>query len=476
MYGRFGLAVSTQRNVIRIEESRDGLRDARDDIGRWLQRRRECDALRQHWTQLSALERVLATALGRVEAEVDGTRASQRTGVVYEECRRNERRTVLVRRYWQYFRDKWDQRDDPELGATLRAADEVVWSCWASPFTVNKEPVGAAPLPYVEPFFTPRAIPRVTPPADLRQADDLLRPALRRLPVPVIGLPPACVSRPWWLAALAHETGHHLQHDLDSGAIHARFPDVLESAADTSSGHADGYAWREWHEEVFADAFSVLMLGSAAAWTTMELVRGADSAQFAADERYPAPVVRSALMAHTLRSAGCRPRARDIAFQPEKSSRIRLEPDAEELRRSTDEHVALARHVASRLVEVPVAAGRSLPEVCGWVPARFAERGELTWWRDELLSAGDLLAEQQAHSARLALAGGVAAWRSIAANSSAEERARKGHRLSQRLLSLLPQCRPAGKRSGREPVEAAIDEPKDALVDVLFGDYLGEDH
>src|SRR5208283_1301941 len=68
--------------------------------------------------------------------------------------------------------------------------DEVVWSCWATPFAVAGDAVAAAPLPYLEPFYTPRAIPRTRPPQDFKRADELLRSALATLPVPLVGLPP----------------------------------------------------------------------------------------------------------------------------------------------------------------------------------------------------------------------------------------------------------------------------------------------
>ena len=114
--------------------------------------------------------------LAAVEADLGAVSAAEPRGSVYDRCRLNERRALFLRRYWQYFATKWDQRDDIQLGPALRAAEEIVWSCWAA----ELDAAGAAapepaPLPYVEPWYTPRAIPRSTPPPDLQETDPLLQ-------------------------------------------------------------------------------------------------------------------------------------------------------------------------------------------------------------------------------------------------------------------------------------------------------------
>ena len=73
-------------------------------------------------------------------------------------------------------------------------------------------------LPYIEPEYSPMAIPRDDPPPDLApEADSVLAAFLGKLPVPLISLPPLCVTDPWWLILVAHEVGHHLQFDLCGG-------------------------------------------------------------------------------------------------------------------------------------------------------------------------------------------------------------------------------------------------------------------
>ena len=318
------------RDLDRIEETQDGLTDLRTRVTTWLGVRRDRDVRRQYWTQLGSLERVLLPGIARVQGDVDTIRNLRRTGDIHAACRRNDRRVHLLDRYWRYFGNKWDQRDDKEVGSTLLAADEVAWSCWAAPFNAAGSTVAAAPLPYLEPFYTPRAIPRTQPPADVQRADALLRSALETLPVPLIGLPPVVHARPWWLAAIAHESGHHLQRDLCGGVFFSGLGRALEAAAVTA-GDEPGH-WRGWHEEIFADACSVLLLGPAAATATAEMLRTGDASMLAEDGVYPSAVVRQALMDAMLAVAGSPPGARVPPYRPDSLDDFELEPADEQLR------------------------------------------------------------------------------------------------------------------------------------------------
>src|SRR5262249_45617822 len=144
-----------------------------------------------------------------------------------------ERRLALIDRLFGFFRHKLDQRDDEPLCAALDAADEVIRSLYVQPFRAAGLAEPAAPLAYVEPAFSPRAIPRDEPPTELRTDDDVLRAALARLPVGVVGLPPWFEEGPWTLVVLAHEVGHHVHFDLAPGyALVKRVGEVLKQAAE----------------------------------------------------------------------------------------------------------------------------------------------------------------------------------------------------------------------------------------------------
>jgi hypothetical protein len=128
-------------NLVRIEQTRRGIAGLRAETDQWISHRQKKDHLGQYHTQLKLLGGVLANALERLAAEAAGISGERAAGGVYAECRRCERRTVWLRRVWEYFRRKFDQRDDAALGPVLAAADEVVWSCWAGIFRQADLPV-----------------------------------------------------------------------------------------------------------------------------------------------------------------------------------------------------------------------------------------------------------------------------------------------------------------------------------------------
>ena len=165
------------------------------------------------------------------------------------------------------------------------------------------------------------------PPADVQRADALLRSALKTLPVPLIGLPPVVHSRPWWLAAVAHESGHHLQRELLGGSIYTGLGPALESAA-IAAGAEPG-SWRGWHEEIFADACSVLLLGPAAATATVEMIRTGDASMLAEDSTYPSAVVRQQLMRDLLSAVGSQLAASVPVFRPDVLADFELDPPDE---------------------------------------------------------------------------------------------------------------------------------------------------
>ncbi|MGD0704693.1 MAG: hypothetical protein ABSA02_32995 [Trebonia sp.] len=465
--------MASSRDLDRIEETGDGLADLRASVTTWFDVRRARDVRRQYWTQLAALERVLQPGIARVQDDVDKIRRLPRTGDVHAACRRNDRRVHLLDRYWRYFGDKWDQRDDKEVGLTLLAADEVTWSCWATPFNVSGTTVAPAPLPYLEPFYTPRAIPRTKPPADVQRADALLRSALETLPLPVTGLPPVVHSRPWWLASLAHENGHHLQRDFAGGSIYTSLGAVLEIAA---RADAEPASWRGWHEEIFADACSVLWLGPSAAVATAEMLQTADALMLAEDDTYPSVVVRQRLMEQMLADAACQREASVPAFRPDSLADFELDPTDEPLRTRARTRLDVVKPVAGELMRRAMDGDTSLPALCDWAADRYAGDGEVAFWRDELLRDGkDPLPETEPHTARTALAGGVAAWQAIAAHKDAVWRADARHRLAARMTSLLPLCRPEGRRGGGEPSLPNVTAADAALAAVLFGDELQAD-
>ena len=350
---------------------------------------------------------------------------------------------MFLRRYLEHFSAKWDQRDgDEQTAATLLAAEEIVWSCWATVFRALGAPVSPAPLPYLVPEFDPRARPRRDPPRSLR-ADARLAQAVGALPVPLIGLPPVCRDRPWWLVHIAHETGHHIQYDAAGGAFFDAFAGLVEDAAEQAG--ADGSRWAGWQQELFADACAALSTGSAAVWALDEQLTGEAAAVAASKSGYPALAVREAMRVELLAALG-------------------LAPDADPgLRRRLETDLAAVHAVAGAVAERPLDGAGALPALLAFGPQRFTEQGDAGRWRRRLLAAPKPPAETTLPAARLAVAGAVAAWRDVAQEPDAEPRAKARDTLAARVRDVVHRCHPQGRRAAPTQATPDLGGAQDAL-------------
>ena len=404
--------MGTLRNVVRKEETRAALDRLRHDHADWLEHRRDRDREAQYETQLAALEETLNAGRATVKSARGGVSTTYPQAVVYARCREIDQEVVFLRRYLEHFSAKWDQRDgDEQTAATLLAAEEIVWSCWATVFRALGAPVSPAPLPYLETEFDPRARPRSDPPRSLR-ADARLAQAVGALPVPLIGLPPVCRDRPWWLVHIAHETGHHIQYDAAGGAFFDAFAGLVEDAAEQAG--ADGSRWCGWQQELFADACAALSTGSAAVWALDEQLTGEAAAVAASKSGYPALAVREAMMVELLAALGLAPDAGVPPYAAPAPAEIEGLSADPGLMRRLETDLAAVHAVAGAVAERPLDGAGALPALLAFGPQRFTEQGDAGRWRRRLLAAPRPPAETTLPAARLAVAGAVAAWRQVA--------------------------------------------------------------
>ncbi len=434
-------------NLVRIQETERSIDLLRLSLNEWLDRRKKKDSLNQYKTLLATLRLQLNALIDSVRAAFHEIHPSAGRGAVYAACRLQEKRLLWIERLWTYFRDKFDQRDNPSYRDVLAAADEVVWSCYAEPFRVAAASHGAAPLPWIAAEYSPKAIARKNVPQDLRSEVDggFLKEMLRELPAPTVSLPPQCAREPWWLIYLAHEIGHHVQFDLlPDERLVDDFRELLKSSI-ANQDAAD--IWQYRGEEVFADAFSLYMAGPWALWALTELEWTTEAAMLDdGNVQYPAPAARLLLMNEVLH------RMNFTGDEP-----LRGLPDAAV--GSDAEQAAILTAVADAITCKPVAGAHTLGSLCAWNPDDYQGISPaVTEWKETFLRNGGRAPDESLRSARIALAGGVAAWAEASLETDRGKRTVIKEELASRLLKAL--------RESHEPVERGADaEPRAASTE-----------
>lgn len=437
------------RARLRIGESVSEARAFRAEVTAWRKTWNTIDALGSHQTQLDLLTNVTLGLTDEIAARTEAIDEHHGIGETYDVCRDQDRKLLHARRLWQWYADKLDQRvgRDDARTQTLKAADEIIWSCWKTAFTALGEETPAAPIAYLAPEFSASATPRSDIPHGLRPGkDDLLRKHLEELPVPVIGLPPICCRRPWWLILAAHETGHHLQFEI------AGFEEQTQEAVAAAAHQATGEVadeWDPWCRELFADTCSVLLTGPAAIWAVRELeTRPTAAMRKSPAVTYPPPVVRLALMNAVAEQAGL-PAAPPTGYPADQDDDPRLH-----------QLLDCVPVVARALIQLTAPSGCGLRHLVSQTVRAYSEPGAISGWRAELTGPDDPFQRQSLDAARFCVAGGVAAWQRLAEHDDVEhgDIEEPQHRLARRLRAVLPLCREPGIRAARtvRPSAAAI--------------------
>jgi hypothetical protein len=421
------ISVSARAADARLEIVR--LREA---FSVWLAGRRKCDPRGLFTTPLAALDVVVGAALAGLEAALPA--AGPAVLADLEACRRVERGTVWLRRVWQFFRWRFDQRDPPTSATAelLAAADEMVWSCYRPAF--GDGPVPTPPLAYVEDRYSPFAVPRVDPPPDLRFDVDaaFLTAYLSTLPIPVVGLPPACVEQPWWLIFAAHEIGHHVQYDLLPkaqlvGDFEAWLADALGDPLQTGAAAR----WAPWSPEIFADTWSILTTGPAALWALVALEAGDEARLLQPYSSYPSTFVRLALMAGLLTRLGLEATPALRGLNPGAACvGDPIDVEGIDLRAQLATDLALVPTIVEAVVTRPVVPGRTLSALAGWDVGAFTGPSGVRKWIKGFGAADAPAGVATREAPRQAVAGAIWAWAGFeglpeAARKSANEDLRR---------------------------------------------------
>jgi hypothetical protein len=458
----------------RVLRSHESLARLQRDVEGWLNIRETDERFRRFGKHLDLLRTVLIRMLAAIDADLDVTDEEDRpSGAVYERCRQVESRITVVRRVFEWYSTKYDQRIDEIMNMTLRAADEVIRSCWAEPFTLVGRQPPTGPLAYLDPRYDATATPRSSVPSDLRAVgDEVNGHFVRELPIPVISLPLASTSDPWWLVLAAHETGHHIQLDLAPDLAQAT-REALAAATSAAPGDNElAISWAGWGLEAFSDSRAILCVGTSAAWAVDELQHATPSRRvtaLAAGDRYPPPAVRTALLGEIARCAGV---AEPGAGSGEVARWLETVAGSvnEVARAIVARHLELAPRAARALIELSV-NGVPLREVAGWTPTRFALDGPVQRWAVQLAQPEPIIPGRAApEAARLGIAASVLAYRMSASESGDLARVRAN------LSTFLASCGPPEVLAG-EPVQD-VGALADRLTDLpmAVGDDMDSSH
>jgi hypothetical protein len=454
----------------RKEQTQVELERLRTELEAWLAHRRTHDSRGQYKTQLQAIESMLQGALAFLAPKCRALDLSQSLNTVYEECRIFDLRLVWLRRIWEFFKTKFDQRDDPRTGDLLRGADEVVWSCYRQVFAQAQQRFpgleqGPAPLPYLEPSYSPEAFPAQLVPdqlADPHVAADFVKQHLLQLPVPLVRLPPACLSAPWWLVLLGHEVGHHIQYSLlertqlvslfrtrveEAVAQHARSASEQDRARDVKR-------WGRWSCEIFADVFSVLVMGPWAVWAMVDLELQQAETMLQRRDQYPAAVVRLEILARTASALGLD--VSEALHGLELSALVASAPATAHDGQFVQSVVATALAGLPGLPDASLDPPTTLAVLCDFWAEEFAPNKIVATWARALRGRERPRNLATLRSARLMACAALQAWPQVMTYSE-EERKDQRQALAARVLELLPECREPGVRGQHAPDSNATD-------------------
>jgi len=406
--------------------------------------------IRQYHSRLKELQEFVKHALANLRNKLGTVTGATPVAEAFRDCRVSDLRATWLRRIWRSYADRFDQRREGRWKKLLEAADEVIWSCYQTVrLKCDPDSLSAPPLAYVDDAYSPAATlrrPQQIPP-EFDNADDrnFVDEMLRSIPVPLIVLPAEWNARPWWMVLLAHETAHHLQQILLPVANQLDpFERLVGDAAKSFDTDKNVYSglWKSWSCELFADALSVPLVGSAAV-EAIAMLSWSDAAGMGYHpDTYPPASTRLEFLNRTL-------------------LHLKL-PPAELPGGITPIYIPIAHQVAATVHE-PIAELRnqSLSEAAGFDPGAFAStvRNNVTipartvTWTKELVGNVQPTPQRMLDMPRYAVAASWRAWRVLSKQAGSDlDLWHKGQdQLATASLELIANCGEPSDRSSDNP-------------------------
>jgi hypothetical protein len=187
---------------------------------------------------------------------------------------------------WDFYFDMFVQRLST-FGERLRAIDRIAVGCYEKVYVglgTAKTMPSLLPFSYADSGFSPYTIRRSVPMQKLRLNPNLF---------PLIVIPQHRLDNVWALSSVLHEVSHNLQADLGLWEI---MPVRIYQRLTTEGQIPPEVArvWAQWHKEMMADMFALVLGGPAAVESLMDVVgrSPASTVQFNAMSAHPTPYLR----------------------------------------------------------------------------------------------------------------------------------------------------------------------------------------
>ena len=280
------------------------LQTLKRELGDW-QTSTSQPPFRRHFSQVARIKTMLDGLLESMEKSSEWQNPTD--AIVLTRAAEWERRILTAHAIWEVFRSKLAQRFDTHFQMRLAACDDLAWACYEPAMkklsTATREP----PLLYLNStwsaFLRRRDVAFDKDVEAGKDARELLdetdyRTTLKKLPVPLLGLPWFQVAHLPSALLIAHEIGHAVEFDFD---LTAKIASALRAAG--LQHEAD---WLGCASEVFADLYGVLCLGSYFAGSLLDLLAG-DPAFIAGEDAfgvYPTRAYRVELAVYALTALG----------------------------------------------------------------------------------------------------------------------------------------------------------------------------
>jgi hypothetical protein len=426
----------------RIARSLDDIERFGRSVEDWHTRRSVADPNHQYATPLRIIRDEVTTSLARLRPEYERLADLDR-GAAYRECRRLDAVYLFIWQLYDWYREKFDQRDTA-LRPVLLAADEVVHSCYATAFPNRSTRPSTEPLVFVEPTMAPEArrwhVPPegIDPVPDSKSTRGILDERVEILSIPTIRLPLLTLNEPWMLVLLAHEVGHHVHQGLGELVWTGFGADVGSHAAQLAGHEAKGL-WRSWAREIFADLFGVLACGPSLIWAVSELEWGMDAHTASSALGYPPPPIRWNLMSSALEKAGLCDRP---SFVTEVLLAVDTLPDdaGAPLRNGLRAVPSIAGAILAPVSEPP--GMPSFLDLASFSAKDHQSHGAVETWTQRLTTSSWPVRSGDRADARLCVAAAAAAWATLPPDASRDRR----EDLAGRIVSQLILCHEEGTR------------------------------